>query len=976
MHNAFQLLQKDVQALATERFGKLTDIQQAVIPEILAGNSLLVIAETGSGKTEACMLPLFSRLAEHEHRPISLLYITPLRSLNRDLMKRLVWWSEKLDISISVRHGDTTQYERSMQAANPAEIMILTPETLQAILVGKRMREHLKNVMYVVVDEIHELVDSKRGSQLAVGLERLRRLIGEGRNDSMKTDGEEDGEMIPENKKDAKNGRELKKKNIDGIEVSPENGEKKFQIIGLSATVGNPEDIREFLHANSVINTLKAKSMELIVENPRNIGEGIKYIADAMDKSRGMLIFSNTRETAEALSSRLKNEGLPVETHHSSLSKDVRVKAEEDFKSGKTKAIVCTSSLELGIDIGSVDTVIQYGSPRQVSKLLQRVGRSGHTLGRTSRGLILAADADDAMEAVVIARHAMQGLVEKATIYEKPLDVLAHQLVGICLDKYDVTLAEAFNLIKNAYPFRNLEFKELEEISVSMERLGFIWIRPPEDGNMELATLRRRSEAFAYYNENLSTIPARRTYAMIDVTGRKHVATLDSDFVSLNLYPSAAFISKGQGWRVVSIDEGKVFAEPLEDTEAAIPAWQGEMIPVPKEVANEVGEAREKLRKILDEGKDRTKAIGYLEKTYPVTRKTAEIITDYIEKQPPEALPSDKRAVIEHGTIDRELFMVIHSCNGSRANETLGRAMASIALGKISSIGLETDPYRIIFKIKKPSDRLHLLDILEGMSGRVILQAVQLGLADSEMLAWHFSQVARRFGIISKDADYGKLYLKKALRAYLRHPAYREAMNEIIQEKLDVQSAEQFTDALRSGRLGIWKHEGLTPIGLAGIAKRYEILASAVPTEEIMRIFKERIHKSMLALVCCSCGTIAVIGTVEELVKRKLDCGRCGSKMLGVSNVARSSSMKAVIEKNLRNGTLSKEEQRDMERLTDSAALVVASGHEALKVLAARGIGTRTAARILARRNTGDSLYEDMLRAERQYVRTRGFWRD
>ncbi|MBI2675249.1 MAG: DEAD/DEAH box helicase [Candidatus Aenigmarchaeota archaeon] len=979
MQNAFYMLHQDVQALAAERFGRPTPVQQAVIPALLnnnglSGKGLLVIAETGSGKTEACMLPLFSRLAEKEHRPISLLYITPLRSLNRDLMKRLVWWCERLDISISVRHGDTSQYERSMQAANPAEIMILTPETLQAILVGRRMREHLKNVRHIVIDEIHELVGSKRGSQLAVGLERLRAVI----NEKGAPDAGDKGKEEPDTRHKNADEEEINKADIEKNETAK--GENKnsepFQIIGLSATVGNPEEVMAYLHAGSILNAFSAKSMQIMVEYPRE--NAIDYIAKKIGESKSMLIFSNTRETAEVLSSKLKRENLEVETHHSSLSKEVRVKAEDEFKSGKVKAIVCTSSLELGIDIGSVDMVLQYGSPRQVSKLLQRAGRSGHSSGRTSKGLIIALDADDALEAAAIASHAMKGLIEKASIYEKPLDVLAHQLAGMALDKYGIRLSEAYSIAKRAYPFRNIEMQELFDVAKAMERLGFFWILESEDGKPENFSIRRRSKAFEYYNENLSTIPVTKTYSMIDVTSRQHVATLDADFVSMSLYPSAAFISKGQGWKVISIDNGKVFAEPLDDTQAAVPAWQGEMIPVPKEIANEVGKIRRKVREMLESGTGNSKAAAaeYLVSNYPVSKSAAELIAEYISKQPPDALATDRKIVIEHGIVEKEAFMIIHSCNGSKANETFGRALASLALGRTSSLGLETDPCRIIFRLKRRSDRFHMMDMLEGMSKPMVLKAIQLGLADSELLAWRFSHVARRFGIIAKDADYGKVYLKKAVKAYVHHPAYLEALNEVIQEKLDIQAAEELAEGLRDGTLHTSKHDSLTPIGLAGIAKRYEIIASALPSEEILRIFRERLHKTMLALVCCNCARIAAIGSVKELLSRDLSCNNCRSKMLGITSVQRSSQIRSAVEKNLSNRKLSAEEQKELDRLMDSAALLVASGHQALKVLAAKGIGTKTAARILAKRNTEDKLYEDILKAERQYIRTRGFWRE
>jgi len=317
-----------------------------------------------------------------EHKPIAVLYITPLKSLNRDLWNRIRWWAKRLEFDVSVRHGDTTQYERTMQLENPPEMMISTPETLQALLVGKRMREHLKNIKVVVVDEVHELVGSKRGVQMAVALERLRELCQNPR----------------------------------------------MQVVGLSATVGTPDEVAVFLTGGrdcQTVNTVRETELKIGVEYPvptkrdalvakeMYVGPGIaarlRRMVDIIKERNSILAFSNTRGFAEVLSSRLKafDPELALDAHHSSLSKQARVETEDAFRDGKLKAIVCTSSLELGIDIGSIDYIIQYSSPRQVSKLLQRVGRSGHSLSRESIGSIIAGDPDDCFEASVIARQAL-----------------------------------------------------------------------------------------------------------------------------------------------------------------------------------------------------------------------------------------------------------------------------------------------------------------------------------------------------------------------------------------------------------------------------------------------------------------------------------------------------------------------------------------------------------------------------------------
>ncbi|RLJ07847.1 MAG: hypothetical protein DRP12_01565, partial [Candidatus Aenigmatarchaeota archaeon] len=318
----FDLLAGEVAKLAKERFSSPTPVQEAVIPEILKGRDCLVIAETGSGKTEACLLPIFSFWIKQKPRPTSILYITPLRALNRDLLKRLLWWGQKLDLDISVRHGDTSPYERLMQAENPADMLISTPETLQAILLGKKLRKALENLRWIVIDELHELLPSKRGIQLSIGLERLKSFL-----------------------------------------------KQKPQLIALSATLGNPEEAAEWLNKDcKIVNTVPRRKPRIEILKPKpeeadyrlaeklltspELAARLRTIKQVVEGRDSVLIFTNTREWAEILASRLRLLGLEIDIHHSSLSKEARITAENRLKTGKLKGLVCTSSLELGIDIG------------------------------------------------------------------------------------------------------------------------------------------------------------------------------------------------------------------------------------------------------------------------------------------------------------------------------------------------------------------------------------------------------------------------------------------------------------------------------------------------------------------------------------------------------------------------------------------------------------------------------------------------
>lgn len=370
-----KILSERVLKLFYSKFKEFNEIQKIAIPKIKEGKNTLVVAPTGAGKTEAAIIPIFDKI--EKGKGFQCLYITPLRALNRDLLKRLEWWAENLDLRISVRHGDTTQYERSLQSKNPPEILIVTPETFQALFTGKRLRNWLKNVKYVIIDELHEILDDKRGVQLSLALERLVNLAGEFQRVALSaTIGDLD----------------LAAKFIFGFrdyEIAYWYSEKKYEVEVLYPKI-EKEDIE------------LSKKLGL----PPKICWSLRKIKEILDSVKSAIIFVNTREMAELLASRFKKwiPEYPIEIHHSSLSKDVREKHENLLREGKLKAIIATSSLELGIDIGHVDIIIQYMSPRQVLRLVQRVGRAGHSLEKVSKGYIITLDVDDYAESLAIKK--------------------------------------------------------------------------------------------------------------------------------------------------------------------------------------------------------------------------------------------------------------------------------------------------------------------------------------------------------------------------------------------------------------------------------------------------------------------------------------------------------------------------------------------------------------------------------------------
>ncbi len=403
---------------AKQGFTSLTKIQKKASPIILQKKDCLVIAPTGSGKTECSVLPIFSLVKNSKKiGKIKVLYVTPLRALNRDVFRRITQYAKSNDLSIKIRHGDTTQKDRRKITENPPDILITTPETLIILLTQIKMLNALSDLEWIVIDEVHELLGSERGSQLSISLERLQL-----------------------------------------------NSKYPLTKIGLSATVGNFEEAGKF-----IVGT-KRKCKIVRDSSIRNYDVEIKYVEGTISDVAGkiieyvldlnldspILLFTNTRGEAEFLASILKEKSsINIELHHGSLSKEVREDTEVSLREGIRGIVVCTSSLELGLDIGSVELVIHYGAPRQVSKLVQRIGRSKHNRNESAKGLVITNNSDDEFEANAILDRIKEGSIESQEIHNSSLDVLAHHLVGMAMQLGKISVGRAYEIVIKAYPFRH-----------------------------------------------------------------------------------------------------------------------------------------------------------------------------------------------------------------------------------------------------------------------------------------------------------------------------------------------------------------------------------------------------------------------------------------------------------------------------------------------------------------------------------------
>ncbi len=861
-------------------YNEPTVVQELAWDPIVDGKDTLIIAPTGFGKTLAAVMPLFKKI--NKEKKIQMLYITPLRALNRDIFDRILKLGNKLGIEIDIRHGDTPQKIRSLQRRDPPNVLVTTPETLQSLLIGKKFREHLKNVDFVVIDEIHEICESKRGSQLSVALERLKELAGD------------------------------------------------FQRVGLSATVGDPNSVAKFMSNKQVkiVDIREKKEYEIEVITPPK--DPIPTIIDYVNKSKSVLIFTNTREAAEALGAKLK-EYINVEVHHSSLSKDIRVKVEEKFKSGEIKAIVATSSLELGIDVGTVDLVIQYGSPRQVIRLIQRIGRSGHKSYLVSKGIVIPQNWDDYAEAKAIVELFNEGWMEKPNIPEKPLDVLAHQVVGICIENGEIEPEKVFQIIKRAYPFRELTFIEFRSVLNFLKEIRIL------GGEEKIYRTRR---GLYYYFDNLSMIPDEKNYIVIDEANNKRIGILHEGFVSEYIYEGAEFIMKGETWKVIEIEGNKIKVVRSSGLEVTIPSWEGEMIPVDKKVAEVACEIKKKIK--------------------------------FFEKQKNVGFPDCKRIIIE----DSGNLIIIHSCFGSKINQAIAKTIGSLMSSKIGKvINFKIDPYRTIIKNPGNWNFEEIKKLIIETEPEWIEDIIKHSIKNSQIFEFRFLHVARRFGAIRKEAEFTHGMLSRMIKMYNDTPIIKETINEIFREKIDVKGASEVFDKIKKGDITIVSlfSYKISPIGELGLSYSLSSIVKPKEEDEIIELVKERLLNKRYFFVCMKCGNI--IGSLSISSAEFLRCNKCGAKLIGFVPEREGKLAKQASKKYFSNKPLTEEDRKIIKKLKETSELFLNYGKNALIVMGGYGIGTKTARRILSKHH-GDlkNLIKKVIEAERQFVSTRKYW--
>jgi ATP-dependent helicase Lhr and Lhr-like helicase len=843
---------------------------------------------------------------------IRAIYVTPLRALNNDVQRRIMKYAESEGLRVEIRHGDTNTKTRKRIVNDPPDILITTPESLGVILTSQKMLIALQELEWLIIDEVHELISSERGSHLALSLERLQLV-----------------------------------------------SQKTITRIGLSATPSSLVETSKFVVG------LQRKCAILVDHSMRKYDIDIKFVKGSLNNvatfiadyvktnliAGSVLLFTNTRDEAEYMGAILKNrDDSTVDVHHGSLSRNMREETEYRLRAGLAELVVCTSSLELGLDIGSVQLVVHYGSPRQVSKLIQRIGRSRHMQSRSAKGLIVINNPDDEIEALALMKRMKRRSIEEQVMHKESLDVLAHHLVGLSIqDKKSIGLEPAFDMVRKAYPFSALSYHDMINVIELLHGQGIVRY------DQLAQSYRRTIKAYKYYFENLSMIPEVLKFEVVDMINNRRIGSLDQEFVGDYGERGNVFILRGSQWRIVSVDELKmrVSVEPLRGAAINVPYWNGEMIPVDYETAREVGSIRNQAAK------------NALKLSSNIIDQTLEVL---------DLIPDSSTIIVESSISKNTL--VIHSTFGTKVNNTIASLMSTILSSQLGYV-VETraDSYRIVLsssvRIGKGLVEAFFNDVYD-------IEAVLIAsMTGTHNINWKVWMVSKRFGIVNKEVVYDKRIARLIYDRYSKTPVSKESIRELIHDKYDLDRTQNIFDMVKKKNINLlWKEVNeFSQLSRPILEHSTKFSANPLSIEKgVIELIKERLEKTKHRLICIRCGRWQNLLQTKE-VSDRLSCPLCHSRLL-TSTSQFDNELNMIITRKLSGGELSAPDNHKFNRAWKVASLINNFGKRALVVLAGHGIGADGAARILRNYEEDSELYQAIYEAERTYVMNRGFWKD
>jgi ATP-dependent Lhr-like helicase len=763
----FAALHSGLSRWFTKRFTHFAPAQLSAVPEILAGHSLLLSSPTGSGKTLAAFLGVFDHLAKARDRGelpngVVAVYVSPLRALAYDLRKNLQQPLNELGwdwLRIGARTGDTTLKERAQQRRRPPHILVTTPESLTLLVSQSGWLAALHECRFLIADELHALAENKRGSLLMVAAERLEEMV------SART--AED--------------REPSSPATRPLSSAPRLLSPALVRIGLSSTVAPLETVAEFLVGPGrpcrIAEITERKKSRIEVFSPLRdrayppagytASRMLMELGTLLAQKRTTLIFTNTRSGAEHIGVRLK-QLMPalasqIEVHHASLDRGVRLEVEDKLKRGELRGVVCSTSLEMGIDIGSIDTVVMVSAPKGVSRALQRIGRSGHSMGRTSHGVLIASNINDLAECAVTAKMMARRALEPVKIHENPLDILAQTLVGLAVFE-SVTPDEAFALVRRSYPFRTLARVDFDRVlrylaggGASLEKNYqslFGKVRVDFRGHLVLTTPRVARDFY----QNVGSIPSE---AMVQVQlGRKKLGEVDEGFVK-GLRPGDVFVISGRAVRVVETKLLTIKVEAANSGLPTVPRW-GHKMPMASGLADEVARLRTELAKRIGRGtgvppvnsrqnaihgpdaRTTPEAAAFLESEYQLSAANARALTQHFALQAEVSeIPTTEFFLVERYDQRGLIHYFFHALIGRSANDALSRIVAQRVHETKGGNALTTiDDYGFLLTLKPfqvmTPDEWRPLFRREGAE-----DALRDALRESNLVKWQFRGVAQ-----------------------------------------------------------------------------------------------------------------------------------------------------------------------------------------------------------------------------------------
>lgn len=811
MRRALGLLTPAVREWAVDTFGVLTPPQTAAIPAIHAGEHVLISAPTGTGKTLAAFLAVLSELvtahqAGNLGEGIQAVYISPLRALGADVQRNLERPLAEIcarlgigcgtgdgdadPIRVAQRTGDTTSAERRRLVSCPPHVLVTTPESLAIMLSTASMAPHFRSVRWVIVDEVHALAGGKRGVHLALSLERLAAAAVS-----------------------------------DPVRV------------GLSATVAPLDEVARWLCGtgrtprvvswraprDAVFSVQSALAGE-VVPNPQRVQRAVtKAVADRVTSDRTTLVFTNTRGATERLAHRLR-ERFPeqdVAAHHSSLAREERLDVEERLRAGALRVVVTSTSLELGIDIGTVDEVILVSSPRDVTRALQRIGRSGHRIDRHPRGRFIGTGVDDLLECLVVSDRCRAGELDPVRVPVAPLDVLAQQLVGMAaVARWRDD--DAYALVRRAASYAALSRADFDAVldyladaSEAMEERRVYAKVVRADGAFEA---RGRSVATIFY-QNVGTIAGGASVRIKLRGASTPIGTVEEDFLE-QLRPGDRFLLGGRVWAFMYAQGMTAFVAPATGR-PSVPRWASEILPATPGVAWGVGAMRAQLRDAFVLGGVEGVA-ELLANRYQLAVPDTTALGDYVATQHAlSPVPDPDEVLIERWIDPDDARVMVHAVTsplGRRANDALVRAIA-FRLGK-GSVGLMVDDQA--FALRVPRRAAWTEDTLSRLFDPRDLRAdVRAAVARSDLWGRRFRAVAA-IGLMLVKNYHGRSKFVGAMQLNARRiwsvlererpdfPLVRETYRTVLDDDLDVPTAVAWLERV-AGRVTMRDLEGPPP---------------------------------------------------------------------------------------------------------------------------------------------------------------------